>query len=75
MARTIAISDEVYELLKRSKFPGESFSAVIKRSLQTKRRLSEVVGSGTIGRADWEDARVHLLMSESITTRKLRESS
>ncbi|MBI2184271.1 MAG: hypothetical protein HYU39_04845 [Thaumarchaeota archaeon] len=71
MSRTIAISDEAYKLLKRSKLPGESFSSVITRSLR-KGKLSEIVGSGTISRADWEDAMESLLTAEAISSKKLR---
>ena len=49
MARTIMVSDEVYEALKRLKRPGESFSDVIKRLISLKRgKLLELVGSKTI---------------------------
>ena len=49
MARTIMVSDEVYEALKRLKRPGESFSDVIKRLISIKRgSLLELVGSNTI---------------------------
>lgn len=34
MARTIAISDEVYEMLSKAKMKGESFSDTIKRLLE-----------------------------------------
>lgn len=74
MARTIAISDEVYELLRKSKLPGESFSAVIKRSLR-KGRLSDIAGSMTISKTDWEKARQHLFAAEVKTTRELVRNS
>ena len=74
MARTIAISDEVYELLKRSKLPGESFSTVIKRSLR-KRRISDAAGSGTLSRDDWAKAREVLGEAEQMTSRKLTGKS
>jgi predicted CopG family antitoxin len=73
LARTIAISDEVYTLLKRSKLPNESFSTVIRRSLR-KGRLAEIAGSGTISKADWEQAKKHLFASEGRTLKKLTES-
>jgi predicted CopG family antitoxin len=73
LARTIAVSDEVYELLKSSKLPSESFSAVIRRNLR-KGKLTEIAGSGTISIADWEKAKKHLLASEGRTLRKLTES-
>jgi predicted CopG family antitoxin len=72
LARTIAISDEVYELLKKSKLPSESFSSVIRRNLR-KGKLSEIVGSGTITRTDWEKAKKYLSAAERITTRGLTE--
>ena len=73
LARTIAISDEVYELLKRSKLPSESFSAVIRRNLR-KGKLTEIAGSGTISKADWKKAKKRLLASEGRTLGKLTES-
>lgn len=74
MARTIAVSDEVYELLTKSKLPGESFSSVIKRSVR-KGRLSEIAGSKTISREDWRDARARLLEAEVLTAEKLSENA
>jgi predicted CopG family antitoxin len=41
MAKTIAVSDEVYEMLSRAKMKGESFSEVIKRLLKQK-RISDI---------------------------------
>jgi len=43
------VSDEVYELLKRMKRPGESFSELIKRLISKNMgSLLDLVGSGTI---------------------------
>ncbi len=55
MARTIAISDEVYEMLKKLKLPGESFSDVIKRLIKRGGRLSDIAGSGTVTKEGWEE--------------------
>jgi predicted CopG family antitoxin len=74
LARTIAISDEVYELLKRSKLPGETFSNVIKRSLH-KRKLSDIARSRTLSTADWTLAKEHFAEAELITSRKLSRKS
>ncbi len=60
MARTIAVSDEVYDLLKKAQMPGESFSAVIKRSLKRSTKFSEIIGSRTLSRRDWALARREL---------------
>ena len=41
MAKTIAISDEVYEMLSKAKMKGESFSDVIKRLLK-RQKISDI---------------------------------
>ena len=74
MARTIAISDEVYELLKKSKLPNESFSSVIRRNLK-RGKLGEIAGSRTITLADWKRAKRLLLNSEARAMRKMIERS
>jgi predicted CopG family antitoxin len=52
MAKNIAVSDDVYELLSRLKLPNESFSDTIKR-LAKKPRLSEIAGSKTVTKEEW----------------------
>ena len=71
VARTIAVSDEVYNLLKKSKMPSESFSRLIKRNLQKKGKLSDIIGSKTIGSDDWEAVRVYLTKAQQKTIREL----
>jgi predicted CopG family antitoxin len=70
MAKTIAISDEVYELLKKSRLPGESFSVTIRRNLK-KNKLADIIGSGTISLDDWREIRARLLSAETRTSEKL----
>ena len=41
MAKTIAISDDVYEMLSKAKMKGESFSDVIRRLLK-RRTISDI---------------------------------
>lgn len=53
MAKTIAVADDVYQLLSRAKLPGESFSDVIRRGLGRGIKLGDVWGSGTLSREDW----------------------
>jgi predicted CopG family antitoxin len=71
MAKTIAVSDDVYQLLKKVKLPGESFSDVIRRGLDRGVKLTDNYGSGTISKANW--IKVHRIIreSEEITRRKL----
>ena len=72
MAKTIAVSDDVYELLRKSKLPGESFSAVIRRSVK-KGRLTEIAGRMTLTRSDWSAAKAKLEEQESLASAALAE--
>jgi predicted CopG family antitoxin len=71
VAKNIAVSDDVYELLKKIRLPGESFSDVIRRGLSRGVRLMDIYGSGTISRENWQRARKTIRESEEITRRKL----
>ncbi|MBX8635164.1 MAG: hypothetical protein KIS30_05045 [Thermoplasmata archaeon] len=72
MAKTIAVSDEVYKLLKKSKLPNESFSSVIKRNFK-KSEISDIAGRKTISRVDRDEAMRHILESETITSERLNK--
>lgn len=54
MARTIMVSDEVYEMLKKMKLPGESFSDVIKRLIKRRGSLLDIAGAGTVTEEGWK---------------------
>jgi len=54
MAKTIAVSDDVYELLVKAKLPNESFSDVIRRSIKKGMKISDIAGSKTISEEDWK---------------------
>ena len=56
VAKTIAVSNDVYDLLVKSKLPNESFSDVIRRSLRKGMRLSDIAGSRTVNKEDWKKA-------------------
>jgi predicted CopG family antitoxin len=71
MAKTIAVSDEVYTLLKKTRMPKESFSKVIKRSLRKVSRLSDIAGSKTISKAAWKAAQDKITDAEKITSFEL----
>ncbi len=74
MAKTIAVSDEVYDLLKKARMPGESFSTVIRRSLKRTTKLSDIIGTKTLSLEDWSEARTQLIRAQQITTKKLTSS-
>ena len=44
MVKTITITDEAYERLRKHKMGGESFTEVIKREFSKKGNISEFVG-------------------------------
>ncbi len=71
MAKVIAVSGEVYLLLKRAKRPDESFSKVIKRSLEGTSKLSDIVGSKTISTEDWKKVKAKIKKTEAVTISKL----
>ncbi len=70
MAKTIAVSDETYELLKNSKGEHESFSEVITRNLKKRPRLMDIAGSGVISKRDWEKAEKLIKKAELKTERE-----
>ncbi len=55
MARNIAISDDVYERLKRLKRKNDSFSDVIRRLLPPRGQLMEIAGTKTFTEAEWDE--------------------
>ncbi len=71
MGKNIVVSDDVYELLRKVKLPGESFSDVIRRGLKQGTRLSDIRGSKTISKEDWLSVHKTIRESEAITSRKL----
>ncbi len=71
MAKTIAVSDEVYKRLKKAKMPGESFSSTIKRSLEMRPKLSDIAGTRTLTQEDWKDIVKTLAKAEKKTLEKL----
>ena len=71
MAKTIAVSDEVYKKLKKAKMSGESFSSAIKRSLESRPKLSSIAGTRILSTEDWAEARRALAKSERKTLREL----
>jgi len=66
MGRVIMIADDIYERLKRMKRPGESFSDVIARLLEKKPKLSDIAGSKTITKKDWEKVKKKFKIQEEL---------
>jgi predicted CopG family antitoxin len=62
----------VYELLRKSKVPGESYADVIRRGLKRGLRLSDVAGSRTITTEQWRRTQKVLKSANLLTRKKLR---
>ncbi len=65
MAKTIAVSNEVYELLSKAKLADESVSETIRRSLRKGTMLMDICGSRTITKEDWKAAQAILQRAET----------
>ena len=72
MAHNISVSEEVYELLRRSKLPGESFSAVIKRNMK-RERLADIAGTAILTPADWATTKKTVAEDGELTDSKLAQ--
>jgi predicted CopG family antitoxin len=73
MAKTIAVSDDVYELLVKSKLPNESFSDVIRRALKKGMKLSDIAGSRTITKEDWKKVEKAFEIQRKLNEEKRRQ--
>ncbi len=77
LAKTIMVSDDVYELLKKMKLPGESFSDVIRRSILRGSRLMDIAGTRTITKEEWglvEAAAEGIKLADEEKRRKLLDA-
>ena len=72
MAKTIAVSDDVYEMLVKAKLADESFSDAIRRNVTRGRRLMDIFGSRTISREDWKNAEAVLDRAQTISSETLK---
>lgn len=53
MAKNIAVSDEIYDILSRMKKEKESFSDVIRRLIPSKTMLQDLIGRKTFSVQEW----------------------
>ena len=68
VSKTISVTQDVYNLLKREKFKGESFSDTIRRLVQTRGKISECAGL-------WADMGDDEIEEMKRAINELRESS
>lgn len=72
MAKTIAVSNDAYELLSKAKLAGESYSDVIRRCMRRSGRLMDIFGSRTLSKQDWEEAEALLKRAQVMTAERLK---
>ncbi|MEM0313905.1 MAG: antitoxin VapB family protein [Candidatus Bathyarchaeia archaeon] len=73
MAKTIAVSDDVYELLVKAKLPNESFSDVIRRAIKKGMKISDIAGSRTISGDEWKEVLKAFELQRKIDEEKMRK--
>lgn len=74
MARTIAVSNEVYEMLKKIKLPDESFSDVIMKLIKRRGSLLDIVGSKIITEKGWKMLMKYRMKSNIADIREKKEN-
>ncbi|MCD6483651.1 MAG: antitoxin VapB family protein [Candidatus Odinarchaeota archaeon] len=72
MVKTIVVSDEVYDILKKFKLLGESFSDTIKRLLKRGNKLTDIIGTRTITKEDWAFVQRRYNQLSTLTFQKKR---
>ena len=71
MPKTIMVSDDVYEALKKEKEPGESFSDVIRRLLERRKpKISELAGKKTVIKEEWLEVEKAFRVQRELTKRR-----
>ena len=70
LVKTIVVSDEVYDILKKFKLPGESFSDTIKRLLKRGNKLTDIIGTRTITKEDWAFVQRRYNQLSALTSQK-----
>jgi predicted CopG family antitoxin len=67
-SKTLSVTEDVYYILAREKFKGESFSKVIKRLVKSRGKLSDCAGL-------WKDLTENDIKEIKEQIKKLRQSS
>ena len=71
LAHTIAVSDEIYDLLKKQKLSRESFSDVIRRLASQRGPLMELAGQKTIPSSVWAEIQQEIHKAEQKSSIKM----
>ncbi|MFB6185388.1 MAG: antitoxin VapB family protein [Halobacteriaceae archaeon] len=74
MSKNIAISDEVYEELRREK-GDRSFSEVISDLLETRRSLAAVSGTGILDKETYEAVKDDIATLSQSTTQRINDET
>jgi len=75
VARNVSIADDVYVALKRRKRQNESFTDLIRRLMQARPAISDVMGKGLLTREDWRTIRQHLAEMQRRSAEKMQDEA
>jgi len=71
MARTLAISDDVYEMVSKVKMKGESFSDVIRSKLLKRQKISDI--PKIFDESEWEKVEKAFGRQKELDAKRLEE--
>lgn len=76
MARNLSVANDVYIALRKRKRADESFSDVLRRLLNTKPPIVEVMGKGLLSQEDWDRVKRELASMQTKSLERIgREAS
>lgn len=75
MARNVSIADDVYMALKRRKRQNESYSDLIRRLMEARPAISDVMGKGLLTQDDWETIRQHLAEMQRRSAERMHDEA
>ena len=75
MVKNISIADDVYWALKKRKKDTESFSDFLRRLMQTKPLISEVMGKHLLSQEDSEKAKEGIAGLQKVSLERFQDGS
>ncbi len=71
MAKNVSIADDVYMALKRRKRENESFTDLIRRLMEARPAIADVMGKELLTEQDWKIIRQHLAEMQKRSAEKM----
>ncbi len=74
MAKNVSIADDVYLALKRRKRQNESFTDLIRRLMEARPAIADVMGKELLTQDDWRTIRQHLAEMQKRSAEKMMQN-